>query len=105
MRVPVPESVATAPARAPSDAVKSQLPARVAAALREPTTSADNQPIPDNVATADRISHRFASAISPSHSIVDSIFTHNAPNQVNDPAHFAHTLLQRPPVLGGSFQE
>ena len=103
--VPVPDSIATTPASAPSAHDAFQLPARVATALRAPTTDADNQPIPDNVATAERINQRFASVISQSHSIVASIFTHNAPDHTNTPDHCTHTLLPRPPVLGGSFQE
>ena len=103
--VPVPDSVATAPAKAPSEAVISHCPASVADACNAPSTSADNHPIPDNVATAERISPRFASVISQSHSIVASIFTHNAPDHTNTPDHCTHTLLPRPPVFGGSFQE
>lgn len=85
--------------------MKSQLPARVAAALRAPTTSAVSHPSQESVATADRINQRFASVISPSHSIVDSIFTHNAPDHTNTPDHCTHTLEPSHPVFGGSFHE
>lgn len=105
MSVPVPESVATAPAKAPSEAVKSQLPASVALACNAPNTLADNHQIPERVATAERISHRFALFIAPLPVIVEFIFLHNAPDQVNIPDHCAHTLLQRPPDFGGKFQE
>lgn len=103
--VPVPDRVATAPARAQSEAVKSHCPASVALACNAPSTSAVSHPSPESVATAERISQRFAFDISPRPSIVDSIFTHNAPDQVNVPDHCTHTLEPRPPVLGGNFQE
>lgn len=103
--VPIPDNVATAPAKAPRDPFISHCPARVALACNAPDTSADSQPIPDNVATAERINQRFALLISPSHSIVASIFIHNAPDPVvvhNQPS---QTLLHIPPVFGGKIQE
>lgn len=102
---PLPESVATAPAKAPSDPDISHCPARVAEAFSAPTISAESPPIPESVATADRISPRFALLISPLPDNVDSIFTHKAPDPVKDPDPCIHTLLPSPHILGGSFQE
>lgn len=101
----VPESVATAHAKAQSDAVKSHCPARVAAASSVPTISAESHPIPESVATAERISPIFASLIVPLHSIVASIFTHKAPEPAKAPSHRIPTLLQSPPDFGGSTHE
>jgi hypothetical protein len=103
--VQLPESVATAHARAPSEPVISQEPARVAEAFKAPTTSAESPQIPERVATAERISPIFASLIVPLHSIVASIFTHKAQDPAKAPSHRIPTLLQSPPDFGGSIHE
>ena len=103
--VPLPDNVATAHAKAPREAVKSPLPARVALACSAPDTSADSPQIPESVATAERISQRFALLIVPLPSIVASIFLPRAPEPVKAQVPLTPTLLQTPPDLGGSTQE
>lgn len=97
--------MATAPASAPSAHDTFQLPARVAAALRAPTTDADSHPSQESVATADKINQRFALLIVPTPSRVDTMFIHNAPDPTNAQDHCTHTLLPSHPDFGGSFQE
>lgn len=71
-------SVATAHANAQREAVRSHCPARVALACNAHATSEESPPIPESVATADRISPRLASDIVPLHDSVASPFFHHA---------------------------
>ena len=73
--------------------------------MRAPITLADKPPIPDNVATADRINQRFASLMVQNQSIVHDTFIPRAPDHENDQDHLIHTLLPTHPDFGGSFQE
>lgn len=99
------ESVATAHANAHNAHVISQLHARVAEALRAPTISAESPPIPDSVATAERIRPRFASLIVPLHSIVDSMFIPSAQDPVTVPVPISHTFDPIPHAFGGNSHE
>lgn len=101
----VPESVATILAKAHNAPVKSPLPAIVALACNAHTISAERPPIPESVATAERISQRLALLIVPLHSIEAFIFLHNAPEPVVVQIPDNHTLLPIPPAFGGSTQE
>jgi len=60
--------------------------------------------MPESVATADRISPRFALLMSPLPDIVDSIFIPRAhdPMKAHEPC--IHTLLQSPHDFGGNIQ-
>ena len=100
--VQLPERVATAQARAPSEPDISHCHASVALACNAPSTSAESHPIPESVATAERISPRFALLIVPLHSIIDSIFLPSAQEPMKAQSHRTHTLLPSHPVFGGS---
>lgn len=102
---PLHDSVATAHAKAHKDAVKSHSHANVALACRVPTISADSHPIPERVATAERISQRFASDIVPLQESVASAFFHHArfPLEIDH----AHKILKPAPshhAFGASIQ-
>ena len=95
---------ATAPARAPSEPVKSPSPAKSAEACRAPYTLAVRPPIPERVATAERIRPRLALLIVPEPARVADRLTPRAPEPDRVDVLLIPTLLPTPPDFGGNTQ-